>query len=120
MGWALFVPILILSFWAGYKYKSSSGKMRPDHRVFEAQLETQLEARLEMAREETAGQAKIIADIQSKIDELRKLSEGKGKPDVLATIKELETTVGALRMANRTADHILTAATPAFRDSIVH
>ena len=120
MEWTIFVPLLILVFWAGYKCKSSFGKTQPDKRLFEAQLETQLEARLEMAREEIAGQAKIIANIQNEIDELRELSTAKEKPDVLAAIKELEATVGALRTANRTADHILTAGTPAFHHSIVH
>ena len=114
MEWAVFVPLLVLAFWAGYKCKGLNGETQPDTRLFEAQSEAQLETRLEMVREEIAGQAKIIAEIQSEIDELRKLSGTKARPEVLATIKEVEATVSALQMANRATDHILSAKNPAF------
>src|SRR5262245_37469988 len=103
--WAVVVPILLLTFWAGFKLKTTSAKIREleKHRKH-------VESRLELARELNAGESKAVAQICSELAELRKLIESKARPNALEPIvKEVEATAEALSTAKITTNHVLTA-----------
>lgn len=82
--WAIIIPLFILIFWAGFRSKSAA----QSHRI--RAHEEPLDARLELAREQNADEAKTVANIRTEIAELRKLIGTGAKPSVLQHINELK------------------------------
>jgi hypothetical protein len=110
--WAVIVPILLLTFWAGFRLKTTGAKMRELEKHKE-----NIESRLELARELNAGDTKIVSRIRNEIAELRKLVEAKAKPSTLEPIvKEVEATAEALATAKTATNHVLTAQKLAIGD----
>jgi hypothetical protein len=110
--WAVIVPMLILTFWAGFKLNTPSIKIR--------ELEEQkkhIESRLELARELSTGDAKFVTRLRNQIAELRKLVEAKAKLSSLEPIvKDVEATVEALTTAKTTTNHVLSTQKLAIGD----
>src|SRR5262249_28084885 len=98
---------LFLALWAAYKIKLA--KTKKEMRELRAYTEA-VEARLQLARDLNAGEAKAIAEIRAEVDGLRQLIEAKARRSVVEPmIKKVDASGASLAMTNRTANHILTA-----------
>ena len=105
--WAILIPLLILAFWVGFKFK----KMNADKQINGLRAHTEnIEFRLQLARDQNTGEAKAISDIRAEVDKLREQIKANAEATALEpTIKEVDETTAALVMANNTTDHILNA-----------
>ena len=112
--WAIFIPF-ILAFFALFKIRLA--KLENQNRELRAHSEV-VDSRLQLAREANSGAAETIGEIQNQIHELRELIRVEKSPTVIEPIiKEVDASAATLVMANRTADHILTAERPAISDT---
>jgi len=112
--WAIIVPLLLLTLAVGIKIKSA----RAASALLRLRAHTEaVEARLELARELNAGEAKTIADIRKDIVELRTLLGTDSKPSSLEPLlADAEARANTLGTANRTTDHVLNAKNVAIGD----
>jgi hypothetical protein len=107
--WAIVIPLLILAFWIGFKFK----KINADKQIRGLRAHTEdIELRLQLARDQNIGEAKAIADVRAEVDKLREQIKANAEaPALEPAIKEADETAAALVMANTTTDHILNAKT---------
>jgi len=112
--WAIIVPLVLLTLAVGIKIKSA----RAANALLRMKAHTEaVEARLELARELNAGEAKTIADIRKDIVELRTLLGTDSKPSSLEPLlADAEARADTLGTANRTTDHVLNAKNVAIGD----
>jgi hypothetical protein len=112
--WAIIIPLLLLSFAAGLKIRSVTAA----NALLRQKVHTEaVEARLELARELNAGEAKAIEDIRRDIVELRTLVGVDSKSSSLEQLlADAEARAETLGTANRTTDHVLNAKNVAIGD----
>jgi septal ring factor EnvC (AmiA/AmiB activator) len=104
--WAILIPLMlafcIIEFIKG---KTNEKRMRELRAHTEA-----VESRLQLARDQNAGETDRLAAIHTQIDELRSLIKANpAQTTIEPMIKEVKESASSLEMANRTTDHILTA-----------
>jgi hypothetical protein len=104
--WAIFVPFF-LTFFAAFKIRVA--KLKKKIRELRAHGDA-LDARLQLAAETNAGEAKSLDEIRTDIAQLRKLIEAKAEPSVVEPIiEDVDASASAQVTSNRTTNHILTA-----------
>jgi len=104
--WAVLIPF-ILAFCAPFKVRIA--KLKKENRKLRTRTDV-VESRLKLASELNTGDAKAIAQIQTKIAGLRRqIKKGTQSNVVEPIVKEADSSATAMMMANTTINHILTA-----------